>query len=501
MPEMTDIRLERTVSSSRVAPVTAEEIPSETRSHVHHVINVLEISSPEADDQDEFSGERNPLDRLLPTTESRNGGCLAAALHLLSTGIGYQALLLPVAFVSLGWYWGVICLSLAFSWQLYTTWLLINLHESAPPNGVRYSRYLHLSIAAFGERLGKLLGLFPTMYLSTGTCIVYIINGGTIIELFFQSICYDNDHFNSKTLTGAEWFLIFIFLSALTAQFFPNLNSLTVVSAIGSFTAVFYCFLLWIMSLDKGRVHEQMDGNDIIIDGSGFLNVLNGLGIVALAFRGHNLVLEIQGTIPTNMKKPSSKSMWRGVTFSYIIIAMCMYPIAIVGYWAYGNKISSKLGILTSFVSLHHKTTSKYLTGAICLTAIIHYICAFQMYSMPALDNFERIYVTKKNKPCSRWVRASIKALFGGFTYIMSVAVPFLPSLGLFVGSMALPLTLSYPCLMWVAIRKPARFSRMWLLNVGLGFVGIMFCVLSSVGALWSLIADGLDANFFKPKS
>ncbi|GER50211.1 amino acid transporter, partial [Striga asiatica] len=279
-------------------------------------------------------------------------------------------------------------------------------------------------------------------------------------------------------------------------MFFPNLNSL----AIGSVTAVFYCFLLWIISLDKGRVHEQMDVNDIIIDGSGFRNVLTGLGIIALAFRGHNLVLEIQGTIPTNRKKPSSKSMWRGVTFSSLIIAMCMYPIAILGHWAYGNKISSNLGILTSFVNFHHESTSKYLTGAICLAAIIHYICAFQMYSMPALDNFERIYVTEKNKPCSRWVRAAIKALFGGFTYFMSVVVPFLPSLGLFVGSMALPLTLSYPCLMWVAIRKSARFSRMWCLNAGLGIVGIMFCVLSSVGAMWSLIADGLDANFFKPK-
>lgn len=44
--------------------------------------------------------------------------------------------------------WGIISLFVAFVWQLYTLWLLIQLHESVP--GTRYSRYLRLSMAAFG---------------------------------------------------------------------------------------------------------------------------------------------------------------------------------------------------------------------------------------------------------------------------------------------------------------------------------------------------------------
>lgn len=57
--------------------------------------------------------------------------------------------------------WGIISLSLAFIWQLYTLWLLIQLHESVP--GTRYSRYLRLSMAAFGK--------FPIRY----TCREIII--------------------------------------------------------------------------------------------------------------------------------------------------------------------------------------------------------------------------------------------------------------------------------------------------------------------------------------
>lgn len=44
--------------------------------------------------------------------------------------------------------WGIIFLSLAFAWQLYSTWLLVHLHESK--SGTRYSRYIHLAMTAFG---------------------------------------------------------------------------------------------------------------------------------------------------------------------------------------------------------------------------------------------------------------------------------------------------------------------------------------------------------------
>lgn len=47
--------------------------------------------------------------------------------------------------------WGTICLMLVFAWQLYTMWLLIQLHESG--SGKRYSRYLPLSMEVFGKLL------------------------------------------------------------------------------------------------------------------------------------------------------------------------------------------------------------------------------------------------------------------------------------------------------------------------------------------------------------
>ena len=46
----------------------------------------------------------NPQDSWLPITESRSGNAHYAAFHTLTAGIGFQALLLPVAFSFLGWF-------------------------------------------------------------------------------------------------------------------------------------------------------------------------------------------------------------------------------------------------------------------------------------------------------------------------------------------------------------------------------------------------------------
>ncbi|KAG8048688.1 hypothetical protein GUJ93_ZPchr0009g66 [Zizania palustris] len=45
----------------------------------------------------------NPQDAWLPITESRSGNARYAAFHNLNAGLGFQALLLPLAFPGLGW--------------------------------------------------------------------------------------------------------------------------------------------------------------------------------------------------------------------------------------------------------------------------------------------------------------------------------------------------------------------------------------------------------------
>jgi hypothetical protein len=53
----------------------------------------------------------DPRDAWLPITASQSGNSYYAAFHSLNSGIGFQALVLPAAFASLGWYLPTSCSS------------------------------------------------------------------------------------------------------------------------------------------------------------------------------------------------------------------------------------------------------------------------------------------------------------------------------------------------------------------------------------------------------
>ncbi|XP_065017943.1 lysine histidine transporter-like 8 [Musa acuminata AAA Group] len=437
----------------------------------------------------------DPHDAWLPITESRNGNAYYSAFHTLSSGIGFQALVLPLAFTFLGWTWGILCLSVAFAWQLYTLWLLVQLHESVP--GTRYCRYMHLAEATFGAKLGKWLALFPIFYLSAGICTAIIIVGGGAMKLFFEIVC--GATCDSKPLTAAEWYLVFTCLAGVLSQL-PNLNSIAGVSLIGSVTAVTYCTLIWVISVSKGRLpgvsyHPVEAKSDV----DRVLGILNALGIIAFAFRGHNLVLEIQATMPSSLKHPSRVPMWRGVKAAYLIIAFCLYPIAIGGFWAYGNMIPSN-GMLTALYAFHGKDTSRILLGLTALLVVVNCLSCFQIYAMPIFDSMEAGYTKKKNRPCPRWLRSAFRAFFAGISYFMAVAFPFLSDLAGLIGGMALPVTLAYPCFMWILVKKPERYSAMWYINWVLGSAGMVLSLILTISGVWNLVKTGIDVRFFKPQ-
>ncbi|KAL5984114.1 Lysine histidine transporter-like 8 [Asimina triloba] len=437
----------------------------------------------------------DPQDAWLPITESRNGNAFYAAFHSVTAGIGVQALVLPLAFTFLGWTWGILCLSFAFFWQLYTLWILTQLHESVP--GTRYGRYIQLSKVAFGEKLGNWLALFPTMYLSAGTCTALIIIGGGSMKLFFEIVC--GATCRSQPLTAIEWYLVFTCLAVVLSQL-PNLNSIAGVSLIGALSAVGYCTLIWVVSVGKGRpAGISYEASRARSDVARVFGILNALGIIAFAFRGHNLALEIQSTMPSTLKHPSHIPMWRGVKFAYLVIGMCLFPVAIGGYWAYGNLIPPN-GILTALYQFHSRDTSQAVLGLTSLLVVINCLSSFQIYAMPVFDNMESGYTSKHNKPCPWWLRSGFRAFFGAVSLFIAAAFPFLSSLAGLIGGIALPVTLAYPCFMWIAIKKPERYSALWYINWGLGSSGMVLSVLLVAGGVWSILDTGFKLRFFKPQ-
>lgn len=436
----------------------------------------------------------NPQDAWLPITESRNGNAHYAAFHNLNVGIGFQALVLPVAFAFLGWAWGIIALMIAYLWQLYTLWILVRLHEAVP--GRRYNRYVELAQAAFGEKLGVWLALFPTVYLSAGTATALILIGGETMKLFFQIVC--GTLCSSNPLTTVEWYLVFTSLCIVLSQL-PNLNSIAGLSLIGAITALTYTTLAWVLSVTEPRPvsisYEPLRSNSFTASS---FSILNSLGIVAFSFRGHNLALEIQATMPSTFKHPAHVPMWRGAKVAYFLIAMCLFPVAIGGFWAYGNQIPVG-GMLNALYTFHENDIPRGLLATTFLLVVFNCLSSFQIYSMPAFDSFEAGYTSRTNRPCSIWVRSGFRVFYGFISFFIGIALPFLSSIAGLLGGLTLPVTFAYPCFMWVLIKKPRRFSFNWYLNWSLGILGMAFSLAFSAGGVWSMINSGLKFKFFKP--
>ena len=133
--------------------------------------------------------------------------------------------------------------------------------------------------------------MFPVMYLSGGTCVQLIIVGGSILKQFFNTVC------EAKTVTTPECYLLFTCLAIVGAQL-PNLNSIAKVSFIGTITAIIYCTLVWSFSIAKGRLSDlSYDPSLPESNMDRFGGIMNAVGIIFLAFRGHNLILEIQVSV------------------------------------------------------------------------------------------------------------------------------------------------------------------------------------------------------------
>ncbi|CAH9144803.1 unnamed protein product [Cuscuta epithymum] len=389
----------------------------------------------------------NPQDAWLPITESRNGNAHYAAFHNLNASVGFQALLLPVAFSFLGWSWGIISLTIAYIWQLYTLWILVQLHEAVP--GKRYNRYVELAEAAFGERLGVWLALFPTVYLSAGTGTALILVGGETMKLFFQTVC--GPLCSSNPLTTVEWYLVFTSLCIVLSQL-PNLNSIAGLSLVGAVTAIIYSTMTWVLS----------------------------------------------ATMPSTFKHPAHVPMWKGAKVAFFFVAMCLFPIAIGGYWAYGNLMPSG-GMLSALFEYHSHDIPRGLLAVTFLLVVFSCLSSFQIYSMPAFDSFEAGYSSRTNRPCPIWVRSGFRVFYGFFSLFVGVALPFLSSFAGLLGGITLPVTFAYPCFMWALIKKPTKYSFSWYFNWTLGWLGVAISLALSVGGVWSMVYSGLKLKFFKP--
>ncbi|KAL2927788.1 Lysine histidine transporter 1, partial [Bienertia sinuspersici] len=195
---------------------------------------------------------------------------------------------------------------------------MVEMHEAVP--GKRFDIYHELGQHAFGDKLGPWLIVPQQVMVQAGCDIVYMVTGGSSLMKFYSIVCPD-----CKPIKLSYFIMMFASIQFILS-ILPNLTSITGVSFAAAVMSLSYSAIAWIASAIKGVQQDISYGRT-----------------VAFAFSGHNIVLEIQASIPSTPDKPSKTPMWKGSLLAYVIIALCYFPVAFVGYYAFGENVDDNV--------------------------------------------------------------------------------------------------------------------------------------------------------------
>ncbi|WOH15473.1 hypothetical protein DCAR_0935014 [Daucus carota subsp. sativus] len=405
-----------------------------------------------------------------------------STFHTVTAMVGAGVLSLPYAMAYLGWGPGAMFIVLSWCITLYTMWQMIQLHECVP--GVRFDRYYSLSQYAFGPKLGPWIVLPQQLIVQVGCNIVYMVTGGKCLKKFFEITCTD-----CTRLRQSYWICIFGSIHFVLSQL-PDFNSVAAVSLAAAIMSLSYSTIAWVGSIAHGRVENVSYAYKSTSGADSVFRVFNALGQIAFAFAGHAVTLEIQATIPSTPEKPSRIPMFKGALAAYFVNAICYAPVAFIGYWAFGQDVEDNV-----IVGLHKPA---WLIAAANLMVVIHVIGSYQVFAMPVFDLAERGMTKKFNVPPGILLRLVVRSAYVAMTLFIGVTFPFFGDLlGFFGGFGFAPTSYFLPCIIWLTIKKPKRFSASWLINWACIIIGVFVMIASTIGGLRNIIADSSTYEFY----
>ncbi|KAK9104203.1 hypothetical protein Scep_021047 [Stephania cephalantha] len=404
-------------------------------------------------DIDNKQQREKELEAWLPITSSRNAKWWYSAFHNVTAIVGAGVLSLPYAMSQLGWGPGIAVLSLSWIITLYTLWQMVEMHELVP--GKRFDRYHELCQHAFGEKLGLYIVIPQQLMVQVGSDIVYMVTGGKSLQKAYNTLCTSSSWCKDIRLT--YWIMIFaaphLFISQL-----PNFNSIWIISLAAAVMSITYSTIAWTTTLHKGIEADVQYGPRSSTTPGMVFDFLSALGNISFAYAAHSVVLEIQATIPSTPQVPSKKPMWKGVLLAYFIVAACYFPVALIGYRMFGNTVQDNI-----LISLEKPA---WLIGVANLFVFVHVVGSYQVFAVPVFDQMETFMVKKMRLKPSLRLRVIGRSLYVGLTMFIGMSFPFFGGLlGFFGGFAFAPTTYFLPCIIWLIIFKPKRYSLSWFIN------------------------------------
>ncbi|KAG5097499.1 hypothetical protein JHK82_047353 [Glycine max] len=410
----------------------------------------MSMNPEEQQHQCQIKWKEKDINDWLPITKSRNAKWWYSAFHNVTAVVGAGVLGFPYAMSELGWGWGVTILLLSWICTLYTAWQMIEMHEPEP--GKRFDRYHELGQHAFGEKLGLWIVVPQQLMVDVGINIVYMITGGNSLKKIYDILCDDCEPIRRT------YFIMIYACVQIVLSHLPSFNSIAGVSFAAAVMSVGYSTIAWITSLHRGVQQGVKYSSRFSSDAESVFGFFGALGTIAFGYAAHSVILEIQATIPSTPEKPSKIAMWRGMVVAYAVVALCYFPVGILGYWAFGNSVEDNI-----LLSLEKP---RWLIVAANIFVVVHVTGSYQVFGVPVFDMLESFMVKwMKFKP-TWFLRFITRNTYVLFTLFIGVTFPFFGGLlGFFGGFVFAPASYFLPCIMWLVLYRPKIFSWSWCAN------------------------------------
>ncbi|KAL1092891.1 hypothetical protein V6Z11_D07G255400 [Gossypium hirsutum] len=129
---------------------------------------------------------------------------------------------------------------------------------------------------------------------------------------------------------------------------------------------------------------------------------------------------------------------------------------------------------------------------------VVHVIGSYQVYAMPVFDMMETLLVKKLEFNPTRTLRFIVRNTYVAFTMFIGITFPFFGGLlGFFGGLAYAPTTYYLPCVIWLIVMKPRRYSLSWWINWFCIVIGVLLMVLAPIGGMRQIIIQAKDYKFY----
>ncbi|KAG0601556.1 hypothetical protein M758_11G121300 [Ceratodon purpureus] len=436
-------------------------------------------------------GDPDETDQLV----KRKSNMYFAAAYNITAIIGVGVLGLPQAMVFLTWGPGVVVLLVAFFFTYFTMKQLVKLHEFEIVNmNTRHDTYHSLGIRALGRTWSRLVIVPLQMVVEVSLDILFTVAAGEAMNRI-----HDNPANCHEPIHIFVWFAIFAAIQIFLSFVVRNFQSIRWIVVMGAIMSICYTTIAWTTILAVGnneKVHyrlpmyltvdndapaQELSHRDLVF------RAFNSIGVIAFAYAAHNVVLEIQNAIPSTPEKTSETEMMRAVWITYVVVALCYFPMAVVVYKVHGNAISPNV---LSFLQYHVKGAPRGLVVTANVMLILHLIGSYQVFAQPVFKLLEDRSNLGRHDYFKKFV---IRFIYVGISTVIAMIFPhFSPLLGFFGGFAIAPTTYFLPCIIWLKINNRQRRWRSldWYLNWAFIILGVLLMLVASVGGLSILIQE-----------